>query len=64
MGTLTLALTLTPTLTLTLTLTLTTDPHQVGTNLLRLSQLEGVTIEMYGETVLPQACYLVITPRM
>jgi len=26
----------------------------VGTNLLRLSQLEGVTLEMYSETVLPQ----------
>ena len=26
----------------------------VGTNLLRLSQLDGVTLEMYSETVLPQ----------
>jgi vacuolar protein sorting-associated protein 35 len=32
----------------------------VGTNLLRLSQLEGVTIEMYSETVLPQVLEQVV----
>jgi len=32
----------------------------VGTNLLRLSQLEGVTLQMYSETVLPQVLEQVV----
>lgn len=32
----------------------------VGTNLLRLSQLEGVTLEMYSDTVLPQVLEQVV----